>query len=405
MSAASPDTLLRAAIGDDVTVACPACGASSLRVIERQTAIPVHNTLMLDDATTAVAFATGDLVLGWCGACGFAANVVFDESKLDYSSSYEESQGFSGTFNAFARGLAKEWIDRFDVREGDVVEIGCGKGDFLKLMVELGNNRGLGFDPAFDPARVDTPERGSLEVRQERFDHSTGPLDVDFVCCRHTLEHIDRVHDFVTTVRAAIPAGRRTALGFELPDFERILDEGAFWDVYYEHCSYFTRGSLRRLFERSGFEVHDVRLVYGNQYLILEATPGKATDGQTDDLPALAEKVDAFPDRVRTKVESWRRDLAAWKAEGLTTVLWGSGSKAVGFLTAVGDHDAVTSVVDINPHKQGRFMPGCPQPIVGPEDLKTIRPDVVVVMNPIYLDEIGADLRSMDLEPRLTALT
>ena len=60
---------------------------------------------------------------------------------------------------------------------------------------------------------------------------------------------------------------------FELPDVRRVLDEVAFWDVYYEHCSYFSAGSLARLFRATGFEVLDLALDYDDQYLLLEARP------------------------------------------------------------------------------------------------------------------------------------
>ena len=67
---------------------------------------------------------------------------------------------------------------------------------------------------------------------------------------------------------------RPVTLFFELPDTERVLDECAFWDIYYEHCSYFTPGSLERLFRRSGFEVTRQWKAFDDQYLMLEARPG-----------------------------------------------------------------------------------------------------------------------------------
>ena len=84
------------------------------------------------------------------------SNTAYDASLQEYCSNCEESQGFSPTFNAFAKKLAQTWIDRYQIRNKTILEIGCGKGEFLVLMCDLGDNRGIGIDPSYQPHR--TPE-------------------------------------------------------------------------------------------------------------------------------------------------------------------------------------------------------------------------------------------------------
>jgi hypothetical protein len=76
----------------------------------------------------------------------------------------------------------------------------------------------------------------------------------------------------------------------------------------------------------------------------------------------------------------------------------------VSFLTTNGLTDEVAQVVDINPYKQGRFLPGTAHQVIGPQALKEAPPDVVIVMNPVYLPEVGAQLAKMELDPELVAL-
>jgi hypothetical protein len=81
---------------------------------------------------------------------------------------------------------------------------------------------------------------------------------------------------------------------------------------------------------------------------------------------------------------------------GGRVVLWGSGSKAVAFLSAIGDaRRHIQYLVDINPHRWGKFVPGTVKQIVGPEFLTQYRPDLVIAMNPVYRQEIMADLRRL----------
>ncbi len=85
-------------------------------------------------------------------------------------------------------------------------------------------------------------------------------------------------------------------------------------------------------------------------------------------------------------------------------MLWGSGSKAVAYLTGLAVGTEVEAVIDINPHKAGKYLAGTGHRIEAPEALVDIRPDVVLVMNPVYRDEIARSLAAMGLTPSLHVL-
>lgn len=75
------------------------------------------------------------------------------------------------------------------------------------------------------------------------------------------------------------------------------------------------------------------------------------------------------------------------------------------FLTTLGQTlDDIAYAVDINPIKTGTFMAGTGQEIVAPSFLQEYRPDVVIIMNPVYLDEITRDLHAMGLSPEIYTL-
>ena len=383
---------------------CPSCArGEGIATLYKLKGIPVHSAVLVPDADTARRFPVGNLTLCWCPGCGLVFNAEFDPAMVKYGSGYEDAQGNSQTFTAFARDLARTWIGRYGLSGARVVEIGCGQGDFLRLFCAESGCQGIGFDPAYIPGH--SPDRPGVAFRAERFTETHAPVEADFIICRHTLEHIGAVGEFLRLMRRACGESRTVRLGFEVPDLRRILVEGAFWDVYYEHASYFTAGSLARAFEAAGFEVLDVRRVYGNQYLVLDAAPAAGTGAPlppiADDLEETAGLVEGFRREATGRIAGWRTRFASWRAAGRRIALWGSGSKAVGFLTTIGDLSIADCVVDINPARHGRFMPGCPMPIVAPATLADLRPDIVIAMNPIYRDEIAADLASRGLTPQL----
>lgn len=367
--------------------------------------VSAHSVLIFNTREEAIGYPKGDIVLGFCGACGFVSNVTFDPSLHEYSQKYEETQGFSPKFREFHEELARDLINRYDLHDKSIIEIGCGKGEFLSLLCEFGNNRGVGFDPAYVIERNHSPARDRMTFIQDFYSEKYTQYHGDFVCCKMTLEHIYPTADFMRTVRRSIGDRPDTVVFFQVPDLPRILRERAFWDIYYEHCSYFAPASLARLFRCTGFRVLETWTAYNEQYLMIEARPANpvepATNETGEDVRALWTEIADFAAHSSAKITAWKNDLAQMKQQGQRVVVWGGGSKGVTFLTTLGVTDEVAYAVDVNPHKHGTFMAGTGHEVVSPQFLKNYRPNVVIVMNPVYTEEISRDLRGMGLRPRL----
>jgi SAM-dependent methyltransferase len=387
--------------------ACPSCGGRELKQFYAQDDIPVHSVRLMRTRDEAVSFPRGSLRLALCRACGFITNTAYDPAPQDYADSYEETQGFSPTFNGWANDLAKRWVERHGLEGKQVLEIGCGKGEFLMSMVEHGVAHGTGIDPSFLEERAGGAAAERVTVIKDYYSEDYANLVGDAVVCRHTLEHIHRVGELVQLVRHSLRASPDTVVLFELPDVLRVLREVAFWDLYYEHCSYFTPGSLGRLFRGSGFTILDLALDYDDQYILIECRPADgriAGPHPLEEKPGdVAEAVDDFTRAFASTRARWRDRIRSARADGRRAVIWGGGSKGVAFLTTLGLNGEVEYVVDVNPHKQGMFMPGTGHPVVGPDFLRSYRPELVVAMNPVYLGEIAGELSSLGVEAELVA--
>ncbi|NNF65578.1 MAG: methyltransferase domain-containing protein [Acidimicrobiia bacterium] len=345
----------------------------------------------------ALAYPTGVIELAVCLQCGFIANTSFDPMAVDYTQPYEESQEFSPRFMEFAEGLADALVDRHDLVGKSVFEVGCGKGSFLSLLARRGVASAIGVDPSADERRLPPDVRDTVAVERAFFGEGTGAGTGDLVICRHTLEHIQPVRSFVTALVAARDATPDSALFIEVPDTSRILDEQAFWDVYYEHCSYFTSASLRRLIGSVSGVQPEVVTAYGDQYLLATALQRGEPAPLQEHSTTLHQMTRDFAAAVDVKIDRWR-DFIESHQDGV--VLWGGGSKGTTFLNTIGDiSKGVAAVVDINPHLQGTYVAGTGHEIIAPERLLEYRPNTVIVMNPLYVSEITADLASLGLDP------
>lgn len=378
---------------------CPVCHSSDIAAFIEISRMPVHCNLLWPTREEAIGAPRGDMHLAFCPHCGHVFNTAFDPALMEYTQQYENSLHFSPRFQRYANELATRLIAQYDLRNKDIVEIGSGKGEFLALLCDLGDNRGFGFDPSYVPDPT-AEAGGRVTFVQDFYSERYTYYRADLVCCRHVLEHIPSPRDFAGNVRRAVGDRRDTVVYFEVPNALFMLRDLSVWDFIYEHCSYFCAGSLTHLFAASGFRVQRIAEEFGGQFLAIEALPatGPVSAERWDGLEQMIRDVAVFADSYHQKVTTWQQHLEEFAHTRQRVVLWGAGSKGVTFLNTIEARDRVEYVVDINPRKQGMYVAGSGQPIVPPAFLQDYRPDVVIVMNPLYVNEIRQTIAGFGLD-------
>jgi SAM-dependent methyltransferase len=365
---------------------CPVCAQPAEEFLRRD-GVPVHQNLLMADAASARAATRGTLALHVCRGCGFVFNATFDGGLLSYGPDYDNTQTISPAFDRHVSGLVRELVERHGVRGCRVVEVGSGKGDFLRQMVSYpgAGNVGLGFDPSYLGPPTDLG--GRVQFFKRFFDADTS-VTADVVVCRHVIEHVPEPVRLLRSVREALKDSPRARVFFETPCVEWILRHQVAWDFFYEHCSLFTADTLSAAFTAAGFQVVGVCHVFGGQYLWLEARPAEevsALSRRPDALVALARR---FAAAEKARLRAWEQSLDRLGRGGPVAV-WGAGAKGATFCN-LADPDArrVACVVDINPAKQGKFVAGTGHAIVSPERAVALGVTSALVLNPNYVTEV-----------------
>jgi SAM-dependent methyltransferase len=381
---------------------CPLCGDRSTSEFLARYSVPVHQNLLHETEESARSARRGALEMRVCPSCGFVFNRAFDPALLDYGARYDNSQNSSGTFSAYVDGLVDQLARRPGTRDGEVVEVGCGDGAFLRrLLTRPGvSATATGVDPAY----VGPEQALGGRLRFERSLYGGGTvLRPDAVICRHVVEHVPDPLQLLRTAGSTAAGDRPVSVYVETPCVEWILRGRVVWDFFYEHCSLFAPGSLRVALESVGFGGVAVRRVFGDQYLWAEATTGEAMRGATDGAPDLVALVDAFDAqdaeaRVRHRIE----ELASHGP----LAIWGAGAKGATLCDLV-DRDGTTlaGVVDVNPAKQDRFIGGTGHPILSPEGAVGRGIMTAVVLNPNYVGEVRALLARLGSTAEVCDLT
>ena len=376
---------------------CIACHSEKIEVAVEVPQVPVLCNILWPSREEALAVPKVDIELAFCHNCGHLFNPGFDPALMVYTQEYENSLHFSPRFQAYAESLVNDLIERHDLHGKDIIELGCGKGDFLKLICERGSNRGVGFDKSYVPEEV-TLSQGEVTFIQDWYSDAYSDYPADFICCRHVLEHIEDPYSYLMELREIIGNRRDVTVFFEVPNALFTLRDLAIWDIIYEHCSYYSKYSLEALFARCGFQVTNLYDAYEGQFLCIEAKPVvEAVDASLDPAELLPD-LRSFAQRYREKTDNERNILNRMAQEQKKAVVWGAGSKGITFLNMLNLQNQVLYAIDINPRKQGKFVTGSGQQIVSPEQIAAYRPDVIIVMNPVYVEEIRKTADGLGVE-------
>lgn len=382
---------------------CPICGSDLLSPFLFRGEVPVHQNLVMKDEESARTMPRGDLDLTVCEACDFIFNGAFTLEKIMYGEDYDNTQSYSPAFDEYLNGLVSHMVLERDVRDCRIVEVGCGKGSFLRKLVEFpgAHNTGYGFDPSY--TAEETSLDGRLRFERRYYDQTCADVPADVIVCRHVIEHVPAPLELLSSIKKALVNSPKARLFFETPCVEWILRNQVIWDFFYEHCSYFTTQSLTTAFQMAGFKVESVEHLFGGQYLWLEATisPGEAKPEFSKNprsIPAMAHE---FARQEGELKKLWMGLIRAL-SQRETLALWGAGAKGVTFANLVDpDRRWINCVIDLNPQKQGGYIPGTGHPIIGYRELDARKVTTAILMNTNYLEENHALLKESGHNVRL----
>ncbi|NRB18916.1 MAG: methyltransferase domain-containing protein [Rhodobacteraceae bacterium] len=317
----------------------------------------------------------------------FMENHRFDETATYYDSDYENSQAHSAQFKSHMQKVLDLLVGTYS-QGSRLVEVGCGKGDFLELAEATSHFDCIGYDETYS---------GSNPKIEKRYLVVGDKIECDIVVLRHVLEHIPQPQNFLKMLKSIFG---EADIYIEVPNLDWILKNNTFFDITYEHVNYFSQKALADLF---GQRVKKSQLCFDDQYQYVIADLGCLDDtfnrSYASDAWQMVSIEEMFP-----QLECQIEELDGLVGPNGTCYFWGAATKGCMFLWhayRLGRLvDCVPYAIDINPGKQGRWLPGSLVPIAGPDlFFQDAKPgDVLAISNPAYKDEILAQLRDHKLD-------
>lgn len=331
-----------------------------------------------------------------CDTCRLVQTEDFAAHDALFTEEYAYFSSFSQSWLDHSRTYASGMIERLGLNsDSHVVEIASNDGYLLQYFAQ-GSIPCLGVEPTHSTA-VAARARG-IETIEEFFGVALAERMVaqgraaDLTAANNVLAHVPDINDFVGGfARLLKPYGTAT---FEFPHLLRLIEESQFDTIYHEHFSYLSLFAVERIFARNGLTVVDVETLptHGGSLRVFarrsDSTPGPASANvlavRADEAAAGIESADFYAG-LQARAEAIRDALLLFlidaKARGKRVAAYGAAAKGNTLLNFAGVRpDLLTYVVDRNPAKAGKFMPGSRIPIVNEDHLLADRPDYIMIL-------------------------
>lgn len=274
-------------------------------------------------------------------------------------------------------------------------------------MIGLGHNDGFRLNP-FSPEteNADQAANDFSKFHLGQLQRLNGDKRIDFIFSYHELEHMNDPKTFLSDLRIAVAQNLSVRLFFAVPNVMKAFGDGDYTDVVYEHVSYFTPLSLHFLFSLCGFNVLNIEEtegeIFDSIYVDGNVKQEGASEAKSVSEPAAAQvekRVEQFAARTNENIRGLTEQLSKLLDGGNRVVIWGVGARGVTILNILKDK-RIEYAVDINPRKQGLYVPGTGQKIVKPEFLSDYKPDYVLISNAPYEAEIKQTLNKLGIATR-----
>lgn len=343
-----------------------------------------------------------------CNQCWLVQTEDFADAHELFDADYAYFSSFSSSWLSHAQKYVETMVDRFGLDQtSHVVEIAANDG-YLLQYVKAKNIPCLGIEPTHSTAQV-AREKG-IEIVEEFFGTALAERLVsqgylaDLTAANNVLAHVPDINDFAKGF--SILLKENGVATFEFPHLLNLVQENQFDTIYHEHFSYLSLTSVKSIFEENGLQIFDIEEIptHGGSLRVFAQRQNTGTHKISNRLITLIEKENSegvgslnFYQDYQSKVEKIKNDLIGFlieaKKSGKKVVAYGAAAKGNTLLNYAGIRsDLISFVVDKNPAKQNKFMPGSRIPILAEINLKQTQPDYVVILPWNLKDEVTDQL-------------
>jgi len=309
-----------------------------------------------------------------CSCCGL---IQLNSKPVSYYRDVIRASAFSCEMKTFRVDQFSHWVEQYKLAGCRLLEIGCGKGEYLSLL------KNAGFDAygiEYSPVSVKACRKQGLNAMTGYLGDDNSRLGVPFdaFVCLNFMEHWPDPNASLQQLQDNLS---EQAIGFiEVPNVDMIIEKGLFSEFIADHLLYFTEDTLRFTLQKNGFEVLDCHSVWHNYILSAVVRKRSAVDL-------------GFFKQYRSAITSQLHEFIDQFPVG-KVVIWGAGHQALAVISLADIALKIACVIDSAPFKQGKYTPATHLLIRSPDALDERSVNAVIVMAASYSDEVAKMIKN-----------
>ena len=311
-----------------------------------------------------------DLIIYQCSKCGL---IQHNLEPVVYYKEVIRAVAFSPEMGKFRKKQLKKWISKNNLQKKSIVEVGCGKGEYLKLIQQAGGEQVFGIE--FSENNINIARGLGLNVEKGYFDSNyvnNNNNKFNAFTIFSFLEHWPDPNEGLKILHSNL---KDDAVGIvEVPNFELILSKGLYSEFTTDHIFYFDKKTLSFVLEKNGFEIISIKPIWYKYILSAEVRKKTPLD------------VGTFL-KVQNTIKK-QLNMHIKKFENKKVAIWGAGHQALAVIAMSGIAPYIKYIIDSAQFKQGKFTPATHLPIVSPDNIIVDPPDSILIMAAGYSNEV-----------------
>ena len=327
-----------------------------------------------------------DLKIYQCQQCGL---VQHDLKPVDYYKDVIRAIAYSEEMGHFREKQLAEWIQKFNLKDKKILEVGSGQGEYLELLLKAGGTNVYGIENSKES--VEIAKKKGLNIQQGYLSKDYENSYAENFDAFATFNFMEHWPDISSSLHSLQNSLNESAVGLvEVPNFDFMLKNGMYSEFTTDHIFYFTEKTLRTVLETHGFDVIEINSIW-HDYIL---------SAQVKKRPAL--NIKSFTTKQNKIVNELRNFVNKFKKNEV--IIWGAGHQALAVISIANLDLKVSHVVDSAKFKQDKYTPGTHLLIKDPQSIRLDLPKAIIIMAAAYSDEVAKTLNNQYPEVKNIAI-
>lgn len=369
---------------------CPVCNKNtpkSIVILQKQ---PLSNLALASTYEKATSSFNFDIEICMCASCSHIYNKNASLENITYKQEENATYYIGEVWRKYTEELANQFMQKYNINNLDILEIGCGDITFLKKL-HKNKNRCTGYEPSF-------PEK-EKEIHNVQIINDYFYPDKDFnkkydiIILRHVLEHLEDVKTFLSDlIRGMIKNSPNAKLFIEVPNIQPTLNEFRTNDFVYEHISYFSFYSLKYLLTSLNLEIFEMYSTFNNENIIAIC---HINTQYIDNLQLIENASKGFQSNINSLRNEYKRILK----ENKTICIWGAGGRGSSFLNIIKNELTHKEIlVDSDQRKFEKYVPVVGLKISDYKLLQNKSIDAIIITTSLGRENILLEIKKYNIK-------